>query len=463
MFHFDTSDLTTYAALFNFLRDEARPFHATPDDLHRISHAASRIAHLQANYANFENCRSCGDEAPLAPYVRHLISDLEALGVRGWIRSLEEHRMHGAYEELKQVLEMSCREVEELRAREKDSFEVVQKLEGSGGETAKVMAPGSWYSAARLQQQKDILQYEEGGEKLGGVTERLEKLAGSHEVEIEGPRKAAPVSMHEHLDLSEVESEVYRDELVQTHTEHEKSHHRPRPFSEKSVVVEVGSWSVGSHTARAVGPDPSKDLACSPPLQLLTKNEQEDDNKNAKCLEEQNKIWRYGQRELEKTHLSTGSPSPLYQHLPPPAPFYIFISLPANFTLPQNKSHLPSQTFKTSASILHFPEGANKDQLLAALRQQCAIGLAISNFEPSADVNVMHVRTHCMEWELKNAILKTMTQEQWEESIGRQWYTEGKGDTYIVCKTDVHFHNMSGALTSRDEDTEVHKTSATVE
>jgi len=465
---FNTPDPTTYATLLNVLRDEALHFLVAPDDFHRISHAASRIAHLQANYANLVNCRSCGDEAPLSPYLRCLISDLEDLGVRGWVRSLEECRLHGFYEELKQVLEMKCQQVVELRETKRELLELIEvdkKLDIEGGETAKVMPQGIWLNAAELP--VDILQFGEENKKLMGIIERLERLAVLEEVDAEASRDAdigGPLRVHEDLELSGIESEIFGNETdsVQTRTERGKSHRRPRPLSESSVVVELDSLSVRSPTASAVGVGLSKDLEYPPPLQLSTEQEHRDEDKNSKRQEEKTPVWSNAQRELQESFPpSTNSPSPPNRFLPPftidTAPSYIFIPLPGNFTLPQYNSHLPSLTFKAPPSVFHFPQGAKKDQLLTVLRQRCATSLPILDLEPLESVNVIQVRTHHMESELKNAIRKSMTQEQWEENIRKQWYTEGKGDTYIVSKSNVRFHGVSGAVANRCDEAEVHE------
>ncbi|KAF2681509.1 hypothetical protein K458DRAFT_433665 [Lentithecium fluviatile CBS 122367] len=452
MLPFDTPEPTTYAALLDILRDEALPFDTAPDDLDRIDYAVSRIAHLRANYATFLKCHICGNQAPQVMHMRHMINEIESLGVRGWVKSLEERRMYGSYEEMEQALDVSSQEVEVLKKEKRELLDDVGQLECA----FERLPLEERADAARLRRQVDLLLQEEGMlnyqqeyvQKLEALVERLERLANPKEIGAEGLeqyRTSGRGNIKRDMTLSDNESETYGRQISNEHAERkpERPRRRPRPFSESSVLVEVGSSGPRSPTASAVGTNLSSDLEYPPPLRRSAEDEKEDDDQNAKRLEEENTSW--SQEAEERQHIQPTSE----EQLPSSpssvdfVPSYIYIPLPANFTLPQHNASLPSLTFQTPPSVFHFPQGAKKDQLLSVLRQRSASGLPMPHFEPLGSINVMQVRTHHMEWELKNAIRKIMTREQWDIKVGNQWYTEGQGDTYIVSKTDVYFHGVS--------------------
>jgi hypothetical protein len=460
MLPFHTPDPTTYAALLNILRDEASLFHITQSDLDCIRDTALHIAHYQANHAHLVNCHSCGEEALLAPYIRRLISDLEALGVQGWVKSLEERGWNVLREDLGQALGISRRQAGVLREKEGKLPEDMETLESNWGKKARVAVREEELGAAGLSILGDVQQLWEESEKLREVTGRLEKLAGLQEVDINGSSKTNDNSVHEDFEVNEVKSGLSEDETssVKIHTERHTPHSRTYPFSASSGFMEASSSGVRLPTMSAASAGSSNNPESPPSLHPLTGNGKEDDEKNESYPEENNTIWSHEQKETQESSLPVASStSTLNRSLSAESridstPPYIFIPLPANFTLLQHNSHLPFLTFKTPPSVLHFPQRAKKDELLAVLHERCAAGLLVPDLESLDGVNVMQVCTHHMEWELKNAIRKSITQTQWDTEIGRLWYTEGKGDTYIVSRRDMHFHGVSGtAASSHDE------------
>jgi hypothetical protein len=162
--------------------------------------------------------------------------------------------------------------------------------------------------------------------------------------------------------------------------------------------------------------------------------------------EVENTLWIQESKDREYL-LKRPGPPPTTAQPPPsfradyPDSLYIYIPLPANFIIPQAQSHpqLPSLVFPTPPAVFHFPDFGTREQLLQILRKGCADGVGNRYLEPVEDINIIRVRTHELEWELKNAIRKIMTEEDWDDLVGDDWFTEGRGDTYIVSKRDVHF------------------------
>ncbi|KAJ4356832.1 uncharacterized protein N0V89_004869 [Didymosphaeria variabile] len=102
---------------------------------------------------------------------------------------------------------------------------------------------------------------------------------------------------------------------------------------------------------------------------------------------------------------------------------------------------LPSLTFPSPPDVFHFPEGATRDQLLRVLRRVYDSATNDESFNSSDDINIIHIRTHELEWELKNAIRRITSEEEWKDVVGDDWPGEGRGDTYVVSKRDVHFQD----------------------
>jgi hypothetical protein len=456
---FGIPDPTTFSGLLDILRDEALPYHAMPDDLHEMSSVSSRIPLLLSDYSSITNCHSCGHFSLTARYTRLMISDLEALGVRGWVQLLEADRLQGVNDELEQLLDMSYQQVECLQEREKVLEDLVEstmeriEVAQEHLETAKQrLRVAREQVAIVMRQNGNIHRLGEGNVELRDVIEQVERLArlnlAKTEVSTADTTSSRPPTTQEHTRLSEIVSEACVNETssIQMGTNYEKPRRRPRLYSMSSTSVEMGSSGFRSPSARIIDAGLDSDLAHLP---LLTvHSEQEDDDRNAKRLEEENAIWSHKQDELQYSLIYEAfTPSPDHRSQPSVhadiVPSHIFIPLLANFTLPQHNAHLPSLTFNTPPSVVHFPDGTKKDQILTALRQRSAAGLPIPDLEPLEGINSMQVRTHHMEWQLKNAIRKNMTQEEWDTNIGKQWYTDGKGDTYIVSKTDVYSHGVS--------------------
>lgn len=276
-----------------------------------------------------------------------------------------------------------------------------------------------WLRAAKERERGQVLHEDH---TLANVAERLERVAGT----LSG---GVTLEEAEGEDAASAQSDTIEDrtptELASdAPTKPKNSIRRSRPFSLSSVVVEVGSSRLRSPTTSTSETTLARDTEYPPPSAPISHFGEDDEaeTRDARRLEEETASWAHEQNELQAS-------------LPPPSQVedycsaaftssvstqpYIFIPLPANFTLPQHDTHLPSLTFTEPPLVFHFPDGAKKADLLAVLHHRHAAGLP--GLLPRSGVNVMQVRTHRMEWELKNAVRKVLGKEGWDGSTGETW------------------------------------------
>ncbi|KAF1973830.1 hypothetical protein BU23DRAFT_598702 [Bimuria novae-zelandiae CBS 107.79] len=215
-------------------------------------------------------------------------------------------------------------------------------------------------------------------------------------------------------------------------------------LTQESVRIDEDRWANSSVVTQA-GDTENSSTSYPPPLAPATEEASKADERKTDMLSEvEHTLWIQESKDREylarkSRSRSTASYSPSSSLLGDSDPFYIYIPLPRNFTIPQSNRRLPSVTFPSPPSVFYFPGCATRDQLLATLRKR----YHSSDLEPIDDINIIRVRTHELEWELKNAIGRITTQQMWDQIVGDNWSTEGRGDTYVVSKRDVRFHGMS--------------------
>ncbi|KAF2438330.1 hypothetical protein P171DRAFT_490999 [Karstenula rhodostoma CBS 690.94] len=399
-----------YETFHRFLENCADNDHYLPEpEICRIRSVSAFLARMR---------QACTENARLdVAELMHLFAALESIGARGWFLVWQSNK---TYEKMWMKLH------DELQAKDAELEEAKERNK-------------------KLDEDRDEL-----SRHLARVVERLEPLVNQlNQLHVtQQPLDSAPspnrTGTPSVIDDDDEEFRTYSsgwgtDDLP---TIQEPKEMRKRRSS--SIVTEVGD----------IPDDPS--TSYPPPLAPATEEGRKADERKMSMLSEvENTLWIQESKDREYLLKRPGPPPTVCQ--PPPSsqsnytdPFYIYIPLPANFTIPQAQSNpqLPSLVFPTPPAVFHFPECGTRDQLLQILRQGCAGGVGDEHLEPIEDINIIRVRTHELEWELKNAIRKTLTGEEWDDTIGDDWYTEGRGDTYIVSKRDVHFREPSGSSTA---------------
>lgn len=412
----EDSFIDNYETFHRLLEKLADDDHYLPEpEISRIRSVNTFLAHTR---------QDCASNARLdAAELMRLFAALESLGARGWYLVWQSSK---TYETMWLKLH------DELQAKD-------EELEGMRE------------SKKELEQDRDEL-----SRHLSRFVERLEPLADqlNHPHVTQQPLDSA-LPPNRPGTLSDIDE---NDEEFRTYgsgwgiedlplTQDLKQMRR----RSSSNVTEVGD----------ILNDPA--MSYPPPLSLATEEARKADEKRTSMLSEvENTLWIQESKDREYLLKRPGPPPKVAQ--PPPSslpdypdPFYIYIPLPASFAIPQTQSNLqlPSLVFPTPPAVFHFPERGTRDQLLDILRKECAGGVGDEHLEPIEDINIIRVRTHELEWELKNAIRKSMTEEEWDEIVGFDWYTEGRGDTYIVSKRDVHFQDVIGSSNDKGQTREL--------
>ncbi|KAF2646225.1 hypothetical protein P280DRAFT_502854 [Massarina eburnea CBS 473.64] len=458
---FNTPIPKTYRELLDILDDKALTLSVSLLDHERIEQATTCIDILQSNRPHTLNLMA-------------VISDLEALGVKGWVESLIEKRNHNNDDELEMELDMAGRQAEGLEEEVHELKEQIEKdeelLKMRVAEDEKLLMKRIAEDERRLGKKTHAsatvgLWRPTNSENQGKQRDRDQD---SYTVEMQDIRSRLAQLEVQFMDLHQlvrIKEDTFRveahtrlpespnerrinDDSTQTEESDggyfKDSHELREPMfqrqsqSESSVFVEVDSLDYWDNDAIT---NDSTDGARIDSHVI--------DKSRAEMLHEVEKtLWYQEQRDSEVSHsfarrsldrkFSPLTAPPVVSSTNTVVPeLYIYVPLPANFTIPQH--NIPSITFASPSSVFHFPYGANRDQLFAALRKERDAGTLVADIEPFEDLNVIRIRTHDMEWELKNAIRKSMTREKWDKEIGVEWYTEGEGDTYVVHKSDIHF------------------------
>jgi hypothetical protein len=478
---FNTPTPTTYNGLLEILNDNSLPFSVSSLDYARIEQAATQIAELETDPEISSDLRAT---------VRHI----EALGVKGWVDSILEKRRGTNHAEVEAAFDATCNKAEELeeevlvlekrvevdeRLIEKRVREDTKLLAKRIKEDARVLKHGS--SAAELQ--GDAIIEDDNNEGMGRHDSDDLKEIKARIANLEMMmRELKPFGKINEEDGEEVTrnpetNPVYSDRCYFDNSAdfHADQHqwgglmtepgHTSRSSSECSKNVEAGS-SFGSHDYDFQ----THNLMDPTGISYAGDGKIMSETKAAMLQEVEETLWAQEQRDsnLSLSYASRNHTKRDFQLPHPPvvhttttgiqAPTsYIYIPLLPNFTIPQQR--LPSLTFRSAAAVLHFPQGATRDQLVAVLRERHREGLPVPvsdlDLELEQGVNVIRIRTHNMEWELKNAVMKNMKQTEWENGIGKVWRTEGEGVTYIVSKPDIYFSRV-GEEVDADRDIEGH-------
>ncbi|KAL5381063.1 hypothetical protein DPSP01_007322 [Paraphaeosphaeria sporulosa] len=355
--------------------------------------------------------QACADNARLdIAELMNLLAALEVIGARGWHEAWQGRAHCETWIRLRQMLE--DRRLELMKAE---------------------------YRIEELEQERNEL-----SRHLSRAVARMESLDNQFsQLQVnQQPLDCAPPPNRPGT-LSDVDES---DEEFRTHgsrwgTESLPLKQEPKEIRKcrsSSNVTEVG--------------DPLHDQAMSypPPLALATEEARNVDEMRTSMLSEvENTLWIQESKDREYLVKRLGPPLMLAQPPPSsqrdyPGPFYVYMPLPPKITIPQaqNNPQIPSLMFPTPPAVFHFPECGTRDQLLDVLRSGFAGRVGDEDIGPIDDINIIRVRTHEFEWELKNAIRKTLTDEEWDDLVGDDWVAEGRGDTYIVSKRDVHFQEQ---------------------
>lgn len=267
-------------------------------------------------------------------------------------------------------------------------------------------------------------------EELAGVVERLEALGAQlSELQVTGQSPLGMGVLADRPALSNINKDD--DEERRFHAEPEDI----RGLENSSIVTEAGSLP---HVTSTSYPPP-----LAPPTEEGLKA---DERKTHMLSDVENTLWIQESKDREYLARKPGRPARSTTNNVESAegfekiedPFYIYIPLPPGFTIPQSspQSSRPPLTFPSQASVFHFPGHATRDQLLAILKR-CRPDGEVG--EELQDVNIIRVRTHELEWELKNAVRRSMSETEWRDAVGDSWRGEGVGSTYVVSGRDVCF------------------------
>lgn len=385
--------------------------------------------------------------APIAPefveVVARMLREMEKLGVEGWVRWIEEYAAG--------LLDISENDgVGGLDVPETYLADV--PLEGlSIGEEMK----------KEVEEEKEMFLHR-GEEAEGEPSSALEQPTNTKKSDI--PRE----SMRE---TTKSESSTDEDDLLPyswfpLEDRRQLAKHKAERPRSPSTLAEVGSLMSGRVGRKRVPwtySSPTLDSEYPPPLTSSVTNPRGDDPITAQRLD--NLRWQRedGLRQtdqIQDDQQARRSPprrnDDNWQH----AGVWVHIPLPADFTIISRDTRLGSIRFSTPSSVFHFPYGATRDQLESLLRQlQNCSDITLPKLDPPEEVNVMRVRTKAIELQLKNSIARTLSSDAWEYfkpvfEHGGVWETEGKGDTYIVSGTDIHFSGtgVGEPVTQEDED-----------
>ncbi|KAF2252214.1 hypothetical protein BU26DRAFT_561968 [Trematosphaeria pertusa] len=469
---FDGPEPRTYADLLARLDGQL-----DADDCDSIEFVSAHLHMLRRDPSMFNHSFGGDGGAEPSPQFLVLMSDVERVGVQGWVKWIEAKRKYGgAYESMRGAWSASCEEAAESRRRERELLDELEqeRLARKSRSPTGLLEKKGFKVAAGLQGSGEV---EKGGDAdsieqlqrlVGRLETQLNRLDGLRNAEEEGLKEALfgkLPSIPEEKVLKEAlfgklpsipedfedetDDESYdgqeRDEEGTT----DAPTRRPRPWSGSSTIVEVGSAigrpKTGAGISNVAVSAAAADAEYPPPLTPSVVDTADEDDRDASISREENRLWAKEEHErCNSFTFDTLSPSSHFASRESDAlPNYIYIPLPADFTVPTHSARTPSLTFRTPASVFHFPHGATRDQLLRLLRLRRAADMPGPSLESPEEVNVIRVRTHVMEWELKNAIRKYMTSEEWNTTGGQQWKSEGEGVTYIVSKPDVYFSGMS--------------------
>lgn len=425
---------TTYNELLEFL-SETRSERLTEDccdndedivDL--IRPVTTSLALLRRAYAE--------DEAIDVDELVLLIATLERAGVQGWYQALE--RQHDAAD-MRHGLQFYIAKIEELEKENstlKDENSSQEHRQWRGPHLEKVMDE---HERTGREDAEYLAQIKTLRERL--VDAKREKCVLMGRILQGDPNMATEVGSLEEMETTTgkcLDEESKRLELLVG------SMKPPTVTQGPTKAEETDAWSDSSTAAQVGNVVDNSSASYPPPLAAATEEGIKADERKTDMLSQvENTLWIQESKDREYL-LKKASPAPLQARRPPSSPlddfepFNIHVPLPRNFNIPQINKRLPSLTFPTPASVFHFPDCATRDQLLALLRK----GVDEQNLPPAEEVNVIRVRTHELEWELKNAIRRIMRQEDWNHVVGDEWSTEGQGDTYIVSNRDVQFHGL---------------------
>ncbi|KAL5417646.1 hypothetical protein PMIN04_007665 [Paraphaeosphaeria minitans] len=391
--------------------DGPETFHSLSEDFIDIDHylAESEISPIGSVSAFLARTRqACAENARLdVAELMHLLAALEMIGARGWYEAWQGRAHCGEWLRSHQMLEDRRLELAKAECR-------IEELE----------------------QERDEL-----SRHLSRVVARMEPLANQfNQLHVtQQPLDSAPPPNRpgtlSDIDENSEEFKTYGSGWGTEDSSLAQDHKVMQRRRSSSTVTEVGDTL---HVPA---------ISYPPPLAPATEESRKADERRTSMLSVvENTLWIQESKDREYRVKRPGPPPTVAQ--PPPSsqldypdPYYIYIPLPHYFTIPQAQSNpqLPSLVFPTSPAVFHFPESGTRDQLLDVLRNGFAGRVGDENLEPIEEINLIRVRTHEFEWELKNAIRKILTEEEWVDIVGNDWVTEGRGDTYIVSKRDVHF------------------------
>lgn len=381
--------------------------------------------------------------------LQRYLSDVEDLAVKGWYHAAKQcsrnDDLRRRIEKMSGELRNSRKEVPRMDVAHQHDDPAEQDAEQIRGELR-----ASEKENTLLDENIDALEGEksEAIQELASMATRMESLFDHFDQG--APRDTLPPST---LKTPSVATPSPNDD-VSTHNTPWISP-SPTPVSSASrssalsLLTEPGSL-LETHSA-----------SYPPPLPPATEAAQRADEQKTHMLSEVEAVlWIQESKDREYLVQRPGPPWHTTRSTRPPpppekrTPRYIYIPLTRNFTIPHFKPAMVSLTFPSRPEVYHFPGCATRDEVLAIVRQ----GRRYANRGSGEDVNVLRVRTHRLEWELKNAVRKVIGQKRWERVAGEKWATEGRGDTYIVSKRDLYFHDADeepAELPGADDDAEV--------
>ncbi|KAF2873859.1 hypothetical protein BDV95DRAFT_593157 [Massariosphaeria phaeospora] len=377
------------------------------------------------------------------------LQHIEECGVQGWAGCFQAGVMH----------EKQVASIDEL------ADEVLKGDGGTGESTHRIVTDWLVRQGFVDDVESDSVYSNEGDE--GSVDETQHDTnhpaAGLQEHDIEPEKKIWSLIERLEIEVNKLESVNARQEHLKPEMpapKHENAMKSEETSDNGTVDPEWGSLRseslspvVGLDDAPSKASMPGKFLTripeeteSPPPLDILTTFETQDKNRN--LINETARRWLV--EEQGRCDSYSQPPSPLI----PPARLYsnhgghyIHYMLHAGFTVP-NHNHNPHSyglTFRNPAHAFHFPTGASRDDLIALLHHRRELKQPGPEFETPKDLSIIRMRTHEMEWDLKNAIAQDMKKKgmDWNGYVSKDWDTEGEGATYVVSASDVYFHGIS--------------------
>ena len=432
--------------------------HLECDDL---SHHVELIDYVGSAATLSAHMRQALEEDPstFSAELLQFVDKLEGMAARGWYNAIErlnnEEYYRQQFKEMLGILEEKDIHLQKLESIHRDC-----EAERYSNQQAWRQLKVDEMEIIELKKYIDVLEREksEAMRGLGSMVTRMESLfdqfaqrrASNPPITTLPPPTPNTPSPTKSSHTAQAHSFTWQDlsfPFTTSPAEIEISAPDPTPSTHSSLLTEAGSLPIPNSTSYP------------PPLSLPTDEARKAEERKTTMLSDvENTLWIQESKDREylarqppclasssRTAQLTPSSAEHSASSPPLpsssfSPAYIYIPLPRNFVIPRVQKTCASLVFPSVPAVFHFPGGATRDQVVELVRR----AYGVEGGEEGEDANVIRVRTHELEWELKNAIRKVLGKVRWGLVGGNEWEGEGKGDTYIVSRRDCYFDGDGG-------------------